>query len=495
MNERVLLAGLFHETHTFLPGFTAASDFEIRRGGELLSAVGDGSPLAGAVETARQGGLILLPTVDYRATPGPTVEDALFEQFWQELAERASAELERGLDGIYLVLHGAMVSQGCHDVEGELLRRLRSLRGAGRVPICGVVDLHANFTPAMAELADGLVAYRENPHTDAHAAAVAGAQLLSRLIRTGERPTTVWRHSALIWPPTGTSTADDPMRSLEAAARRLEAANPEILAVNVLAGFAFADMPYTGASFTAITVGDPARAIEEVEALKQWAFDHRELGCRVDTPLEEVLPRLRQCAEGPVLLVEPSDNIGGGAPGDGTAVLRALIEHGVQPSAVAICDAEAAGQARAHAVGDLMRLAIGDKSGPLGPAPLELEVQLVSVSDGHFELEDPCSHLASMCGRSFHMGPCAVVRHRGVLVLLTSRRTPPFDLGQWRSQGIEPRGLKAIGVKAAVAHRRAYDPIAKASYTVDTPGPCSSNLRTFPYRHVRRPIFPLDEPG
>jgi microcystin degradation protein MlrC len=85
------------------------------------------------------------------------------------------------------------------------------------------------------------------------------------------------------------------------------------------------------------------------------------------------------------------------------------------------------------------------------------------------------------------------VRHAGITLLLTSRKTPPFDLGQWRSQGIHPEQLRVIGVKAAVAHRRAYDAIAKASYTVDTPGPCSSNLRSLPFRRIRRPIYPLDE--
>jgi microcystin degradation protein MlrC len=50
-----------------------------------------------------------------------------------------------------------------------------------------------------------------------------------------------------------------------------------------------------------------------------------------------------------------------------------------------------------------------------------------------------------------------------------------------------------IGVKAAVAHRRAYDRVVKASFTVATPGPCSSDLRGFPYQHVRRPIVPLDD--
>jgi microcystin degradation protein MlrC len=83
-----------------------------------------------------------------------------------------------------------------------------------------------------------------------------------------------------------------------------------------------------------------------------------------------------------------------------------------------------------------------------------------------------------------------------VTILLTSRATPPFDLGQWRSQGIDPESLHVIGVKAAAGHRQAYDPIAAASYTVDTPGPCAENLRQLPYHHVRRPIFPLDDiPG
>ena len=90
------------------------------------------------------------------------------------------------------------------------------------------------------------------------------------------------------------------------------------------------------------------------------------------------------------------------------------------------------------------------------------------------------------------MGPCAVVRHRNVTLLLTSARTPPFELGQFRSQGIEPSQFAVIGVKAAVAHRRAYDPITGASFWVDTPGPCSSDVAAFPYRRLQRPVYPLD---
>ena len=142
--------------------------------------------------------------------------------------------------------------------------------------------------------------------------------------------------------------------------------------------------------------------------------------------------------------------------------------------------------------GETRTLAIGGRNREFGNGPFEAQFEFVSRSDGRFTLEDPHSHLASMCGSKFDMGPCAVVKHRGVTILLTSHKTPPFDLAQWRSQGIEPEKLAVIAVKAAVAHRRVYDPIAGAHYTVETPGPCSSNLAAFPFRHVHRPIYPLD---
>jgi len=97
-----------------------------------------------------------------------------------------------------------------------------------------------------------------------------------------------------------------------------------------------------------------------------------------------------------------------------------------------------------------------------------------------------------MNGVHFEMGPCVVVRSAGLRILLTSRPTPPFDLAQFRSQGINPESLFAIGVKAAAAHRRAYDRIAKAHYAIETTGPCASNLRSLPYRRVGRPVYPLD---
>ncbi len=487
MSKRVLFAGLFHETHTFLEGTTGLRDFQVRRGEELLRCAGDSSPLGGALECAREFGWDVVPAVDLRASPSAMVEDEVVETFWSELAARIAPPL----DAVYLVLHGAMVSQSLDDVEGEILARLRQCIGPW-VPVFGVFDLHANFTQRMADLANCLVAYRENPHTDARRSAQLAATLLQRALTTGRVPRMFWHHPPVMWPPTGTGTASEPMLSLERLARALEDESPEWWAVNVAAGFSFADTPDTGVSFAIASVGAEASARAALERLGALALKARVEGNVTDPSVREVFAQLDPLPPGLTVLVEPSDNIGGGAPGDGTGLLRALVEGRIQNAAICINDPLAVERLSSLPVGAKTALPIGGRGSRLDAGPLPLEVELLRRGGGKFELEDQQSHLASMAGDRFDMGPCAVARHGGLTLLLTSRKTPPFDLGQWRSQGIEPAALSVIAVKAAVAHRRAYDPIAARMLWVDTPGPCTSNLQSLPFRKVRRPIYPLD---
>lgn len=481
--KHILIAGLFHETHTFVDEVTSLEEFEIRRGVEMLECSGDSSPMGGVLEFAESQGWVMLPTIDYRCMPSGTVEDAVVEAWWEGFESAWQPEC----DAIYLVLHGAMAARTIRDVEGELLRRIRKLAGAQK-PIFGVYDLHANFSQAMATNADCLVAYRENPHSDARAAAVRAAELLGRCLETS-LPRMHLRQADIVLPPTGTGTADDPMAGLESAARALEGG--ENWVVNIAAGFAYADTADTGLSFQVVTTGSSELAQLGLGQLEQLADSLKEHGRGNDEPLEVVMPQLLEPVGGLTALVEPADNIGGGAPGDGTGCLRALVNFHVPNAAVCINDPQAVQKLAAVEVGRKATLPIGGKGNQMDEGPLELEVELLSRAGGRFELEDKQSHMASMVGDFADMGDCAVVRHGDVTILLTSRKTTPFDLGQWRCQGVEPTELGVIVVKAAVAHRKVYDPITSRSFWVDTPGPCSSNLRRFPYEHMRKGMWPL----
>lgn len=491
--RRVVLAGLYHETNTFVAESTGAEQFSVLRGADMLACAGDGSPIDGFLDVATEEKWSVVPTVSFRATPSGRVADGVFEAFWTALADALEAARPSGLDAIFLVLHGAMVTETIDDPEGELLQRLRAVPGAASLPIFGVFDLHANFSSRMTMNTNCLVAYRENPHVDARIASSRAARLLARSFRERRWPRMEHAAVPILWPPTGTGTGGPPMSELETMAREIERGEPEIWAVNVVAGFSFADVYDAGVSFSAVTTGRPDRAQAALTRLAVRALELKEMGLVSEGSVDEVLSEILPVSRGPVLLVEPADNIGGGAPGDGTAILRALLRHRAENAAVVINDGAAVEALRDVPTGGSARLGIGGKGSSLDEGPVSVEATLLTRSNGRFTLEDRNSHLAAMQGINVDMGPCCVVRVEGVTVLLTSRKTPPFDLGQWRSQGIEPSSLSIIGVKAAVAHRRAYDSIAGASYWVRTPGPCASDLRTLPYRRVRRPIFPLDE--
>ncbi len=494
---RVFIAGIFHETHSFSGDTTGLESFVIHRGEEILGRRGDASQVDGFLSVAEREGWELVPSAVYTGGASGTVDHAVFEAFWREVEPALKKALAEGLDAIHLSLHGAMVTSACEDPEGELMARIRSLPGAETLPVYCVGDLHATLTPKMGNLSDCMIFYRECPHTDAFDSAVLSGNLLARRLKTGVRPKHFVLVTPIVWPPTGTGTRDGPMRALEDAARRMEKDIPGTLAVNIVGGYAFSDVPHAGVSFSIITEGDAATAQAGLRELARIAWTMREGGIPKQHDLDQVVREFQENnhsgAKGPVLLVEPADNIGGGAPGDGTDVMRALLKYDVHGAGVAIADPESVAALQHVPVGGKITLPIGGKGSPLDPGPVTLEVELVSRSDGVFELEDKNSHLVCSLGKIIRMGPSAVVKHRGLTILLTSKKLPPFDLGQWRSQGINPEELSMIGIKAAVGHRVAYGKIAAAEFTVNTSGPCTSDITRLPYKRLRRPVFPLDK--
>lgn len=497
MTKRVLFGGLFHETHTFLSQHTTVADFEtmaLHLGQDAIDRnVGNGSPSAGFLEIAAAAGWDVVPTIQMAAMPGGMVEDTVIALFRAHYFPVLEAEAGR-LDGIFLVLHGAMVSESSNHPEADILADIRALMAARNfdVPLVCVLDLHANVPQKLIDNSSVAVAYRENPHRDAHDAAVRAARILGELM---DKPGVSQVHlgTRYVLPPTGVGSADDPMRAVLSAARAIEAADPEIININVMAGYSYADVPDCGFSLSASTRGDPARAMAHLRSLADVLEANIAKGYPRDAVLDEVLAAVDRLppGKGPVLLVEPADNIGGGTPGDATDLLGPLLATGRRGIVAALADPEAVAQCAAAGVGATVSLRIGGKTDEHHGAPIAFTGRVANVTDGGFELELKTSHLASMLGTHAEMGPCAVIENEQATILLASRKMPPMDLGQLHSQGIRPEDASYVVVKAAVSHRDAYGPIARASFNVDSAGLCTSNLPRLPYRKLKGKIIAL----
>src|SRR5690349_16431136 len=375
---RVFIAGIFHETHSFSGDTTGLEGFVIHRGQQILDRRGDASQVDGFLSVAEREGWEVVPSAVYTGGASGTVDHAVFETFWSEVKPALEKALDDGLDAIHLSLHGAMVTSECDDPEGELMARIRALPGADTLPIYCVGDLHATLTPQMGDLCDCMIFYRECPHTDAFDSAVLSAELLARCLKTGVRPKHFVLVTPIVWPPTGTGTRDGPMRALEDAARKIEKDVPGVLAVNVVGGYAFSNVPYAGVALSIITEGDEKAAQAALRELANIAWEKREGGIPKQHDLDQVVREFKESnykfgGKGPVLLVEPADNIGGGAPGDGTDVMRALLKYDIPGAGVVIADAEAVKALADVPVGGKITLPIGGKGSPLDPGPVTLE--------------------------------------------------------------------------------------------------------------------------
>src|SRR5882757_959340 len=285
---KIFLAGIFHETHSFTDDRTRLSDFMIHRGQALLDRIGDGSQVDGFLTTAVGEGWEVVPAANYLCGASGMVEHSVFETFWDEIEPVLENAIRDGLDGIFLSLHGAMVTTELEDPDGELLKRIRAIPGAATLPIFGAFDLHATMTPEMGALSDGLVGYQQCPHDDTFETAGRATQLLARCLKTGVRPRQYVLVTPIVWPPTGTGTRDGGMYVLEEAARRMEREIPGVLAVNVVGGYAYADVHDAGLAFSIVTEGDDDAAKAALQELARIAWNVRAQGVPKEHDLDAV---------------------------------------------------------------------------------------------------------------------------------------------------------------------------------------------------------------
>src|SRR5918997_1257435 len=138
---RIAIGGFQHESHSFAPMPTGWREFlkpggfpPLQRPATLVETLRPTSvPCAGAIAALEEAGAEIVPLTWCFATPAGPVTAEAFERICALMLAALSGALEAGpLDGIFLELHGAMVAEGFGDAEGELLRRVRAVAGAGQ---------------------------------------------------------------------------------------------------------------------------------------------------------------------------------------------------------------------------------------------------------------------------------------------------------------------------------------------------------------------------
>jgi len=491
--RRVVLAAIKHESHTFNRYPTTLDLFRrqgYHRGDDVMLAFRDtGLEMAGFLATAERFGWWTRTPISASATSGGRVSAAAMRDFLTVLGDGIRAAMP--LDGVLLALHGAMAAEGDDDADGTILAMVRAIVGPA-VPIAVTFDLHANVSDRTATLADIIVSYRTNPHIDHVPTAVVAAELLGRAMAGGPRPRSVVARAPTIvaFDRGRTHTGHGPMIDALAEARRIEREDPSIWSVSLNSGFSHADVWQAGPSVTVSGTAAPARLQEVADRLMAEGFRRRrEETIRLAT-VPEAIAALREGRPGaPVIVAGYTDAPGGGAYGDATVLLRAMIEAGLTNAAFgAIWDPPTAAQAAAAGVGARIAVRLGGWIDPaFSGAPIEAEAEVMRLSDGRYVHEGPYAP-----GTVGSFGASAVLRIAGIDVIVATENKNILDQQQFKIYGLDPARQAAVGLKCMHGFRAAFEPVAAKVVSCDAGGLTTYDYTRLPFRAIRRPIWPLD---
>ncbi len=479
--KRILIAELKQETSTFNPEKTRYENFQVHFGDDMLSTLrGTRTEMAGALDVfAEVGGIEVVPTMAAWSVSGGLIDTEDLERLLGELI--SSVREHANVDGAYICLHGAMAGEDEGDPEGRLMSDIRE--SLGTIPIVASLDLHAIITDRLVTATDLLVPYHTYPHVDQYETGERAARNLLVLLEGSATPTTARVELPMLVRGDELITATGRFGEAIRMCQQIES-SPGGLAAGVIIGNAFTDVPALQSNVLVATDNDPDRARQEAERIGRFMWQNRRLFVAELISLEESI-RLAGETDGLTVFSDAADATASGASGDSNAILKGLLRPEFQGTAiVSIVDAPAVLKAFEAGVGTTIDVQLGGTRDPGRFTPLTVTTTVEKLSDETFVYEN---------GTTGDGGRTAVLRAGKIHVMVTER--PIFVVGRnvFLVQGLDPQDYDVVVVKSPNGFRPHYESIASRIVPVDVPGSTSANLKSLPFEHCVRPIFPLDD--
>jgi microcystin degradation protein MlrC len=384
------------------------------------------------------------------------------------------------------MLHGSCVAHDEDDPEGRVLEELRRRLGPSR-PIVASLDCHANLTQRMVESADAFTAYRTCPHVDTRRTGEQAGRVLAEAVAGRTRPVTAFASRPMITPPDLHDSSRDPFR-------RLMALNEEVERGGALASCLLPVQPWIdvpGLSWKAVVTADSDRALARAAAERlmseAWAV-RREFLAGTRPPIDEAL-ELALAGPPPFVLGDAGDATNGGAIGDSTELLRAVLGRGGANVLLSVRDAGAAALAVRAGAGAAVALELGTG----GPGAYNERTRLVARVERLFDGEVVYTHPVNAGYRAATGAAALLVGPGGLRVAVHSRSVGVIDPALYVALGADPAAAAVIQAKSHVSFKAGFDALTTRSVVAETGGPTTGALERLPYVRRPRPLYPFED--
>ncbi|MSP03577.1 MAG: M81 family peptidase [Acetobacteraceae bacterium] len=422
------------------------------------------------------------------------------QEFFGRMMGQWEADLRAAgdLDGVYCVLHGAGLTVNDHDPEGTLLAMVRRVVGE-KVPVVATYDLHANVSTADVALVNAFIGYRTNPHLDMRERGAEAAQTLRRLI-AGTR--TFLAHIRLpIVPPTVTQLTGKDAHArpygelIDLGQQRMREPpyDGRVLNVSVMGGFAYGDTPFNGLTVV-VTALDQDAADGLARELADAGWARRDRFRPSLTSLEDATALAKGAADPSrhaLIFADVADNPGGGGRGNTMWIMRAFLDAGVRGGLVGVIhDPALAAEAHIRGIGATFSATFNREGGDEFGKPFTTDATVAGIRD-----QPVLGRRGIYANNTLDLGLCAALTIGGLTVVVIGNRVQCADPVFFEMFGLDIAAARVVVVKSRGHFRGGFDEFFRHQdvIEVDAPGLTSPVLSRFAWRHMPRPVIPIDD--
>ncbi len=473
---RIAIAGLAIESSTFSPALTHEEAFHAKYGEQVFTSY----PFLSAGSPIRQKA-VWFPTVIGKSLPGGAVTREAYESLVQQTLDALVKNAP--YDGLFFDIHGAMSVVGLEDPEGDFIVRVRKALGK-EILISTSMDLHGNVSWRLAQNTDLITCYRMAPHEDAmETKERAVKNLLDRLESGKGKPAyKAWIHVPVLLPGEKTSTRIEPAKGIYAAVGPATK-QPGIIDAAIWVGYAWADESRNHA--VVMVTGDDKNAVTRTAEQLAQSFWKARANFEFVAPtgtLKESLDKAVVSGKHPFFISDSGDNPTAGGAGDVTWTLKEILarpelktDKGPSLIYASIPGPELVEKALAVGVGGKVDALVGAQVDARYAPPIQLvgTVEAIRKGDINAEVE-------------------VVVRVGSMHVIVTKKRKPYHLEKDFTDLGLNPRKSDIVVVKIGYLVPELYDMRADWILAL-TPGGVDQDLERLGYKHIKRPMFPLDK--
>ena len=447
--KHIAIGGISTECSSYSPLYQNNVDFETIQGQALLDLVD---------YPFDDFNIKVNPLFFKKSVPGGPIE----KQYFKKVKEEFISEINTlgKLDGILLLMHGAMYVDEVEDPEGEWIASVR--RAVGSECIISVsYDLHGQMTDKIISNIDAFAAFKTAPHTDVKETYQRSASMLSNAIIENIRPQVVWSSIPVLVSGEMSSTYVEPCKSIY---KELELYNQQkdIIDCNLMVGYVWADTPRATAS-SIVTCNNQITGSEVCQAIAKSYWENRHL-LKSGISTGSIKDAIAWISKDFSIIADSGDNPTAGGVGDRADILKEVLKQKISHTLFA----GIASKSAYEALKDSNEFTLGGTYGGGGPS-LKLKADHV-----------------------YFTNECAVASVSSTVVIITKLRRPFHNLKDFTDLNIDLKDFKTLFVKSGYLSPELQS-LSAPTFMALTIGAVNQDLKGIENNNRLQNIYPFQD--